>query len=93
MAVGRSLQRGRGRDTCSLLCDDKALHQEFPPSLSGHASVTMAAVPSGAGGFTIGRDRGSKNFRSGGARKVVTMTISVTALNILSSKIPVLRPI
>ena len=36
---------------------------------------------------------GNKNFSSGGAIKVVTMTINATALNIAASNTPLVRPI
>ena len=42
--------------------------------------MTSSSMPSGSGGFCSRRTGGNISFNDGGAMKVVTMTINVTAL-------------
>ena len=46
-----------------------------------HSPVTNSSIPAGCGGTQAESFGGNKARRSGGVRKVVTMTMKVTALN------------
>ena len=57
-------------------------------SMASYSPVTNSSMPSACGGIHAASAGGKRIRRSGGARKVVTMTIRVTALKSFASKTP-----